>query len=668
MIEVQSSDKTVQILTPFPVGKAYSYMTGGQDVNLGDFVVVPLGKKQTVGLVWSLDDEPDVDRSKLKQIIAVADMPPMPDVHRKFINWISIYTMADLGSTFKMSMPKMIENAMIKPLKKPDVAPCVDIKTFKTGLDLSNDQVEAAKVLTKAIQSDGFSPILLDGVTGSGKTEVYFEALSACFAAGKQALVLLPEIGLSSQFIDRFKRRFGTEPAIWHSDVTPAKKRKIWRGVIEGQTKCVVGARSALMLPFSDLGLIVVDEEHDQSYKQEDGVIYNARDMAIVRAKLGEFPVVLASATPSLETMQNVWDGKYKHVVLPSRFGPAVMPDVKMIDMCEEKTTASVFLSDTLRTAMMATKERGEQSLLFLNRRGYAPLTLCRKCGHRFQCPSCTAWLVEHRKTGRLHCHHCDFDMRIPKTCPECEAEDSLVACGPGVERIAEEARMVMPDANVLLLSSDITNSPKALEDALNEITSGEADVVIGTQLIAKGHNFPKLTCVGVVDADIGLSGGDMRAAERTFQLLHQVSGRAGRSALKGTVYLQSYMPDHTVMQALAAGQRDPFLQLEARERQAANMPPYGKLAGLIISGPKPDMVENYARALARFAPAYTNIQVLGPAPAMLAILRGKHRWRFLLRAPKDVQIQKIVSDWVATVKKPSNVQLKIDIDPQSFF
>ena len=668
MMVMQSSDKTVQILTPFPVGKAYSYLSNGLDLSVGDLVLVPLGRKQTIGVVWSRDAEADVDASKLKAVIDKIESPPVPDVHRNFISWIASYTMADIGAVLKMSLPKMVENALVKPPKKEDISPCQEIKSLKTDLDLSNDQVEAAKVLTDALKSNEFSPVLLDGVTGSGKTEVYFEALAECFRTGRQALVLLPEIGLSSQFIDRFKRRFGTEPAIWHSDVTPAKKRKIWKGVIKGETQCVVGARSALMLPFADLGLIVIDEEHDQSYKQEDGVIYNARDMAIVRAKLGAFPVVLASATPSLETMQNVWDGKYQHVVLPSRFGPAVMPDIEMIDMREEKTTAQVFLSDTLREAMIRAKERGEQSLLFLNRRGYAPLTLCRKCGHRFQCPSCTAWLVEHRKTGRLHCHHCDFDMRIPKICPECETEESLVACGPGVERIAEEARMVMPDANVLLLSSDITNSPKALEEALNDITAGKADVVIGTQLIAKGHNFPKLTCVGVVDADIGLSGGDMRAAERTFQLLHQVSGRAGRSSLKGTVYLQSYMPDHTVMQALAAGDRDPFLKLEAREREAADMPPYGKLVSLIISGQKEDIVQNYCRMLARNAPAYTNIQVLGPAAAMLAILRGKHRWRFLLRAPKDVQIQKIVGDWVASVKKPSSIQLKVDIDPQSFF
>lgn len=667
---MQSSPKTAAVLTPFPVGRAYSYaLDAGQEAASGAFVLVPLGKKQTIGVVWDNQAPQDgYDPAKLKSIVATIDMPAMPQAHRQFLKWIASYTMADLGSVLKMSLPKMVENAMIKPPKKPDTYPCTQVERLKTDLELSNDQVEAAKVMTDAIKKNAFSPILLDGVTGSGKTEVYFEALAEVFRQGGQALVLLPEIGLSAQFLERFERRFGIAPAVWHSDVTPAQKRKIWRGVIEGETKCVVGARSALMLPFQNLKLIVVDEEHDASYKQEDGVIYNARDMAIVRAKLGNFPIVLASATPSLETMQNVWSGKYTSVVLPSRFGPAVMPDTHMIDMRAEKTTAQVFISDPLREALIETKERGEQSLLFLNRRGYAPLTLCRKCGHRFQCPSCTAWLVEHRKTGRLHCHHCDFDLRIPKECPECGAEESLVACGPGVERIAEEAKMVLPDANVLLLSSDITNSPKALEEALKSITSGDVDVIIGTQLIAKGHHFPKLTCVGVVDADIGLSGGDMRAAERTFQLLHQVSGRAGRSGLKGHVYIQSYMPDHTVMQAIAAGKRDPFLKLEAGEREAASMPPYGKLASLIISGPKIDTVQAYCRLLAQSAPAYTNIQVLGPAEAMLAVLRGKHRWRFLIRAPKDIHIQQVVDNWIKGVKKPSNVQLKVDIDPQSFF
>ncbi len=665
MTKRQSSD----VLLPYPVGRPYSYLTDGRAVEKGDFVLVPMGRRETLGVVWEHDAQnDDVPEHKLKAFIESYDIPPMPDIHRRFIAWVAEYTMADIGSVLKMTLPALVENSIRKPPRKQDVYPCTDIPSLKTDLDLSNAQAEAAKEMQKAVSAQTFSAMLLDGVTGSGKTEVYFEALAEAFRQNKQVLVLLPEIGLSPQFLDRFKRRFGTEPAVWHSDVTPANKRKIWHGVLRGETKCVIGARSALFLPFPELGLIIVDEEHDQSYKQEDGVMYNARDMAVVRASLGKMPVALASATPSLETMQNVWAEKYKHLILPDRFGGAEMPDINMIDMREEKTTSQVFLSDPLRQALVETKERGEQSLLFLNRRGYAPLTLCRKCGHRFECPSCSAWLVEHRRTMALHCHHCGFNVKIPKECPECDTEDSLVACGPGVERIAEEAKAFMPDANVLVLSSDITDSPKQMDQALQDIQAGRADVIIGTQMIAKGHHFPKLTTVGVVDADIGLSGGDMRAAERTFQLLHQVSGRAGRSALKGSVYLQSYMPDHTVMKAIANGARDQFLKVEASERAEAAMPPFGKLAALIISGPKEDVVRNYCRQLARVAPNYDNLRVLGPAAAAMSLLRGQHRWRFLIKADKTVHIQKVIEEWVAAVKQPSNIRLKIDIDPQSFF
>lgn len=710
---------------PLAVGRPYSYLAGDVLPEAGDFVTVPLGRRQALGVVW--DDKSgntDIPAHKLKTVLQRHDCPPLPKSHRKFLDWVSAYTMGDLGSVLKLTLtttaglepeqgavrykigdtagltakrktvydaaalnpdltakalaakagstPALVKSmagdGQLAAIQQPAPLPCTDIRDLKTDLDLTNDQTEAARALTRALETGGFAPVLLDGVTGSGKTEVYFEALAEAFRLGKQVLVLLPEIGLSSQFISRFERRFGVKPAVWHSEITPAQKRKIWRGVIEGKTKCVVGARSALFLPFVDLGLIVVDEEHDASYKQEEGVIYNARDMAMVRAKIGAFPVVLASATPSLETMQNVWAGKYTHVTLTSRFGVAVMPDVEMIDMREEKTTAQTFISEPLRAAMLETLARGEQSLLFLNRRGYAPLTLCRKCAHRIECPSCSAWLVEHRKTGNLHCHHCGFQRKLPKICPECEAEDSLVACGPGVERIAEEVTAFMPDAKILVLSSDVTNSPKALDDAIAAITKGEIDVIIGTQMIAKGHNFPKLTCVGVVDADVGLGGADMRAAERTFQLLHQVSGRAGRADLPGRVYLQSYMPDHAVMEALAAGARDPFLKVESAEREEASMPPYGKLVALIVSGNKEDQVKSFCRDLARTAPTYGNVQVLGPAAAMLSMLRGKYRWRFLIKAEKEVQIQKIILDWVGAVKKPSSVQLKIDIDPQSFF
>ena len=557
---------------------------------------------------------------------------------------------------------------MKKAPKKPDVYPCTQVPQIKGDVELSHDQVQAAEKISQAVDAGRFEALLLDGVTGSGKTEVYFQAMSKIFEKGGQVLILLPEIGLSTAFVKRFHERFGIKPAMWHSEITPANRRKVWNGVLRGETKCVIGARSAMFLPFPNLHLIIVDEEHDPSYKQEDGVIYNARDMAIVRANFDKAPVVLASATPSLETMENVWSGKYTHLVLPERFGAATMPDIHMIDMREEKTTAQTFIGAPLRNALEETLAKDEQALLFLNRRGYAPLTLCRKCGYRFECPSCTAWLVDHRKTGALHCHHCDYSIPRPHACPECETEDSLAACGPGVERIAEEVAAILPDAKPLVLSSDITESPKNLAAALSSIQSGEVDVIIGTQMIAKGYHFPRLTTVGVVDADIGLSGGDMRAAERTFQLLQQVSGRAGRADLKGHVYLQSFMPDHTVMQAIHAGDRDAFLAVEAAERKEAAMPPYGKLAALIISGKNDQTVKGFCYALARCAPRYDNMQILGPSAAMMSRLRGQYRWRFLIKTDKNTHLQNVISDWLSQVKQPSSIKLKVDIDPQSFF
>ncbi len=535
------------------------------------------------------------------------------------------------------------------------------------GPPLSPDQQRAAERLVARAAAGGFSVTVLDGVTGSGKTEAYFAAIAAALAAGHQVLVLLPEIALGAQWLDRFRRRFGTAPTEWHSDVPQAARRDAWRAVATGRARIVVGARSALFLPFAELGLIVVDEEHDPSYKQEDGVAYQARDMAVLRASIAAIPIVLVSATPSLETVVNIARGRYERVSLPRRHANAALPQIALVDMRRERLDPGRFLSTPLVAALGDTLAAGEQALLFLNRRGYAPLTLCRACGHRLQCGNCTAWLVEHRYTGRLMCHHCGHAEPVPTLCPECLAADTLVPCGPGVERLREEVAARFPLARVALMVSDMMSGPRAAAELADAMAAHRYDVLIGTQIVAKGHHFPMLTLVGVVDADLGMAGGDLRAAERTYQLLHQVAGRAGREERPGHVLIQTYMPEQPVMQALAAGDRDGFLAAEADARRVAGLPPFGRLAALIVSAADPDSADFACRALARAAPQLPGVSVLGPAPAPLAILRGRHRRRLLVKAERSVNLQAVLRDWLGRVRLGGSVRLQVDIDPYGF-
>lgn len=724
--------RRVQVLVPGPLGRAYDYvLPEGMDAAAGDYVSVPFGKRDTAAVVWAAHGGDDsIDPAKLKAVRDVySACPPMPLVHRQFIERVARYTMNDMGSVLKMSLsapdaltpPKtapaltlgdisdtktrkhsahrqkiieflsdgvprraseiaaaagctpavvraMVATGILKPASIAAPVPCRMVDLTASALAFTDAQSAAAEALQNIVAAQKFSTVLLDGVTGSGKTEVYFEAVAAALAQGKQALILLPEISLSAQFMERFTRRFGVAPAIWHSEVPAAQRRLVWQGAADGRTRVVIGARSALFLPFADLGVIVVDEEHDASYKQEEGVMYHARDMAVLRARMGDIACVLVSATPSLETMTNVQAGKYAYLHLPSRFGGATLPAMQVVDLRRDAPPRQKFISPPLVDALRTTLAAGEQSLLFLNRRGYAPLTLCRTCGHRFQCPSCTAWLVEHRRHGRLQCHHCGFSQKMPNICPSCNDEGSFAACGPGVERIQEEVQELLPEARTLVLASDITGSANMIRSAVTQIEKGEVDIIIGTQIVAKGHHFPELTLVGVVDADLGLSGGDLRAGERTFQLLQQVSGRAGRGDKPGRVFLQTYMPEQNVIRALAAGDRDAFLAAEGRERERAGMPPYGKLAALILQSTDEMKLDQFCRTLAQRAPRYDDIRVLGPAPAPMAFLRGKHRRRFLIRSGRDISMQNYLSEWLSGIKTGSNIQLKIDIDPQSFF
>ena len=721
---------TVAVLLPLPLDRAYDYAVPEElaaDIAPGSFVRVPLGRVERIGVVWG-KGEGDVELARLKPVTAVLESPPMTEPLRRLIDWAADYTLAQRGAVLRMAMsvpaavepppmrtayrrrqdeaPRMTEarsrvlallqdgpprtaaeiarkanvgTAVVRGLAALGAVEAVSVRevsafgrpdTRRAGPILSDAQADAANALREAVAAGEFSVTVLDGVTGAGKTEVYFEAVAAALDAGHQVVVMLPEIALSAQWLGRFRARFGVDPAAWHSELGTRQRRETWRAVAEGRAEVVVGARSALWLPFPSLGLIVVDEEHDAAFKQEDGVVYHARDMAVVRARLEGRPAVLVSATPSLETVVNIENGRYGRVRLPDRHGGARLPAIETIDLRETPPERGAWLAPALRVALAETLEAGEQALLFLNRRGYAPLTLCRACGHRFHCPNCSAWLVEHRFAGTLDCHHCGYRRGLPEACPACEAEDRFAACGPGVERLAEEVDGAFPGARWAVLTSDTVRGPSQVQDLVDAIAAHEVDVLIGTQMVAKGHHFPQLTLVGVVDADLGLAGGDMRATERTYQLLHQVGGRAGRGELPGRVMLQTYAAEHPVMTALAAGERDSFMAREAAARETHGLPPYGRLVAVIASGPNEAETLRAASALARTARAEEKslgFQVLGPAPAPLKLLRGRHRFRLLFKAPRGVRLQPHLRRWLESLDRRTRAHLQVDIDPHSF-
>jgi primosomal protein N' (replication factor Y) len=728
LFEAPSLARVVPVLVPLPVPGAYSYaVPEGVHVEPGSVVQVPVGPRQLIGVVWDGENDDRLDPKKLRPLTLVFDCPPLSKEMRDFVDWVASYTLSPPGLVARMAIraPAALDpEPMVEGLRylggQPerltpararvlDLAGEEEIPWTRSGLAhaagvsmsvvdgltaqgifetvflppppvvarpdpdyisprIEGPQKQASVDILESIRAGGFSASLIDGVTGSGKTEVYFEALAETLRQGRQVLILLPEIALTSSFLERFQERFGAKPGEWHSDLAPRMREKVWRGVVTGEVKVVAGARSALFLPFEDLGLIIVDEEHDPAYKQEDRVFYNARDMAVVRARIGDFPIVLVSATPSVESQVNGLAGRYKTVHLPTRFGDAAMPDLHLIDMRRHPPERGGFLSPVLLRAMKKTLERNEQSLLFLNRRGYAPLTLCRVCGHRFQCPQCSSWLVEHRFKSQIQCHQCGYSERTPEACPECGTFDHLVACGPGVERIAEEVEKHFPEARTIVMSSDLLGGVKRMRLELEAIAKGEADIVIGTQLVAKGHNFPLMTLVGIVDSDLGLSNGDPRAAERTFQLLSQVTGRAGRTGLKSHGLLQTFQPQHPVMQAIVSGDAGAFYEREIAEREKAILPPFGRLASLIVSADTRADAETHARGLRAAAPKVTGISVLGPAEAPLALVRGRHRFRLLVHGRRNSDMQAFLRAMMENgPKQRGSVQIQLDIDPQSF-
>ncbi len=724
------TSRFVDVLVPVALDQTYSYrVPAGLALAPGDLVAVPLGARgETMGVVWADDAKPSPRlHNRMKDVADKLDVPPLKPELRKFVDWVSDYTLASRGMVLRMTLrmgahlgperervgvrlagppPQRMTAARARVLAlfadgftraKGDAAReagvsagvidgLIDDGTLTTVVlpgepvaeppdpdfakpDFVLTQLAAADALRTTVDQGGYTVTLLDGVTGSGKTDVYFEAVAENIRKKRQTLILMPEIALTAQFLDRFSARFGARPAEWHSQLSPRKRARTWAAVAANEVPVIVGARSALFLPYADLGLIIVDEEHDPAYKQEDGAHYHARDMAVVRGSIVKIPVVLASATPSVESEVNARRGRYKRIHLPERFGGQHMPMIEAIDMRREGPPRGKFISPRLAEAVVTSLERGEQALLFLNRRGYAPLTLCRACGFRLQCPNCDAWLVDHRFKRRLVCHHCGFSMPPPAECPNCHATESFAAVGPGVERLEQEAAELFPGARVLVLSSDMVESIERLRAELDDVAEGRFDIVIGTQLVAKGHHFPKLNLVGIVDADLGLGNGDPRAAERSFQLLHQVIGRAGREEGRGVGLLQTHQPEHPVMKALISGDRDAFYSSEIELRERTGYPPFGRLASLVITANDRHGAEGYGRVLVAHAPRDENVRVLGPAEAPIAVVRGRHRFRLLAKSPRGYDMSAYLRRWLAATPKPrGNVRLEVDVDPQSFF
>jgi primosomal protein N' (replication factor Y) len=697
----------------------------GMHVDPGTVLVAPLGPRQLLGVAWEADRlrTEEVGDNRLRPIVGTLDVPPIAAPLRRLAEWTADYYLSPLASVLRMVLPSSsalegprqlteyrptgftpdrmtpqrlkalaaiegrqgtvreladyaeVSDAVMRGLVNAGALEAVAVEADRplpvpdpefAPPELNEEQVEAAASLSSAI-GKGFDPVLLDGVTGSGKTEVYFEAIAECLRQGKQALVLLPEIALTEPFLKRFQHRFGCEPVAWHSDLRSSQRRRAWRAIASGEAKVTVGARSSLFLPYASLGLIVVDEAHEPSFKQEEGVQYHARDVAVMRGKFEDIPVILSSATPAIETRHMVEIGRYREVTLSHRFAGASMPEIRAIDLTQDPPPRGRWLAPSLVAELESNLERGEQSLLFLNRRGFAPLTLCRHCGHRFQCPNCTAWMVEHRLMARLACHHCGHVMPPPKACPECGEEDSLVACGPGVERIADEVAALFPEARTAIVTSDTIWSPARAAEFVAQMEAGAIDIVIGTQLVTKGYHFPNLTLVGVVDADLGLAGGDLRAAERSFQQIQQVAGRAGRGDKPGRVLVQTHDPEAPVIAALVSGDVPGFYAAETEARRDAAMPPFGRLAAIVVSAEDSSQANSVARRIGHAAPRVDGMAVFGPAPAPLAMLRGRHRQRLLVHAARNLDVQDVIRDWLAGIEWSPKVRVSVDVDPYSF-
>ncbi|MBQ8293973.1 MAG: primosomal protein N' [Alphaproteobacteria bacterium] len=728
-----NSGTVVKVLIPNVVNAGYDYrLTAAAEI--GAFVMVTVMNRPYIGVVWGVGDS-GLPPNKIKNIVRVFDFRlDISDL--QWIQKMSAWTLMSPGAVLRLIInvpdvfapPKLeqlysfnfdnrarmtdarqavadafasndngpmtvldiqniarVSSSVVRTMIKNEIlipAGCQEIQKKSVQLQysdmgniiLNSEQQFAADSIGSAIAMGGFSVHLLDGITGSGKTQVYFDAAWRAYSMGKSVLLMMPEIALTAQFMSRFASRFGAPPVVWHSNLTAARRREIWRGVLSGEIRMVVGTRSALFLPWQKLGLIVIDEEHDPSYKQDDMGNYHARDMAILRAKIAGFPVILASATPAAETLENVNLGKFSHLRLTSRFGGAQMPEISTIDLRENRpenytsddgADQTGFLSVPLCAAIRDTISVGRQVMLFINRRGFAPIVQCKRCGYTATCPDCSVGMTYHKRLGKLLCHMCGRTAPLDELCPECGG--ALSMRGVGLEKIQQEVMSKFPTARTALVSSDIITSRQALERLVSQMERGDIDIVIGTQILAKGHHFPNLTLVGVVDADMGLFGTDFRAAEHTFQQLFQVAGRAGRGEFPGRVFLQTYQPDHPVLTAICAGDRDNFMTTDMAARRAAQMPPYGQLIAVIIEAEKESVLQKFCADLASVAPVLTGAKIMGPIAAQIYQVRTWYRMRFLVAGGRGANLQPAVSHWLGKVKVPANIRVKIDVNPMNF-
>ena len=661
--------KIAHILLPLPFNQTFQYLYNeNEKLELGDFVSVPFKDKIITGCIWENKSKlkKKLSKNRIKNIEKKLNFPPLTKENRDFIIWVSNYTMNPLGATLKLclNIKQIFKKKKIDENKKQ----FANLKFNK--ILLTKEQLNAKKFIYKKINEKKFSSVVIDGVAGSGKTEVYFEAINKCLIEKKQVLVLLPEISMTTQWFDRFKKRFQADPLLWHSDIKVSEKIKIWKSIIDGNVNIVVGARSALFLPFKNLGLIILDEEHDQSFKQEEGTIYNARDMAVVRAKISNIPIILCSATLSIETKLNILEKKYEVIKLKNRYGEAGLPNIKIIDLVKNPPEKGMWLSEEVHEELKKNITNGNQALFFLNRKGFAPYVYCNTCFKKILCPNCDVGLVFHKKINNLICHHCGYKTFFEKNkniCKNSQKECDFFLYGPGVERIYEEIKNKNKDLSIEILTSDIMQNKDKGENILREFEKEKIDVIIGTQILAKGHHFPKLTLVVIVDADFGFIGGDLRAAEKTFQLLTQVSGRSGRSKLPGKVLIQSTMTNNTILKKIQKFDLNGFFLEELNSRKESGLPPFKKLCSLMLISKNEKKLNDFCKKMKVNIDPSKEFEVLGPAPPFISYLRGKYRKRFIIRCSRKKNIQHFINVWLKKFQIPFDLKISIDVDPYNF-
>mgnify|MGYP001163522232 FL=1 len=645
------------VIVTRPFDKVFTYSSKNKELKVGQVVLVPFGKKIETGIIWNKNIEKP--KHEIREITKIIERIILTNTTIEFIKWITNYTLAPVGSVLKLFL---INNEIVEfnleKFSKDKLNPSV--------ITLNQEQESAKLEIIQSINTSK-KPILLEGVTGSGKTEVYFEIIEKFLKEKKQILIMVPEISLTPQLETRFKKRFGIDVLLWHSKISKKNRQKIWHQCFNGDQVIVIGARSSLFLPFSNLGLIVVDEEHDSSYKQEENIRYQARDLAIVRSKIENNFILLASATPSLESINNVKIKKYDHVFLSKQFSGTPLPEISLINLNKEKLEKDKWISRSINEEISKCLNNKEQVLIFLNRRGYSPLTLCNSCGFRYECEQCSSWMVMHQNKKVFICHQCGIVKKVTLICPKCEEKDSIKFIGPGVERVAEELTLVFPDSKISIMSSDNVNTPNKIKKFIDDINNKEIDIIVATQIMAKGYDFPNLSLVGIVDADAGLFGGDPRAIEKTFNLLQQVGGRAGRGKKLGKVLLQTYFPEQPIIKSIQLREREKFTERALEERKNFNITPFGFMTAIIISSHTKALASKSASQLVQLSINNENIKVLGPVEAPIALLRGQFRFRILIKGNNRKNINKLTKKIVRDAKLPASVKLIIDVDPYSF-